>query len=281
MKKEYPVPIKPKEVSIFKNIGKTHPDFLLQIVKETKLWDIKDRSRYYLFEKYFSLPDMVPVLARNGMVLTMSMLFEAPLLKAFFHRYEEEYKLMKEAGINDNKLRDILNLSLKEQEHTLLHALTDDNIPLVKFLLENNFDIEQPNVNKQTPLHIACANGNIKVVKRLIKAKANVDAIDITENTPLHFACYFCHLEIIDILIENKANGEATNKDHEQPLDLAHPKNAEEIELRLKIKKKTSPKEKSDGQLSFLNRVISWFTSSSSIINGKRKDYIPLSDSLV
>jgi len=254
MNKEYPVLIKPKEVLIFKNIGKTNPDILVQIVKEANLWDIKSISRNYLFEKYFSLPDMVAVLDKRGMVSTMGILFEAPLLKAFFGQHEREYRMMKDSGINDNKLRDILNLNLKK--YTLLHALTDKDLPLVNFLLENNFDKEQPNANKQTPLHIACVNGYIKVVERLINCKANVDAIDTTENTPLHYSCYFCHLDIVQLLIDSKANGGALNKDNKQPIDLAHPKDVEKLELILNTKKK---REEEDAPTTFFNRLVSFF----------------------
>jgi len=158
----------------------------------------------------------------------MNVLFEAPLLKAFFGRYVDEYKLMKIAGVKDDKLRDILNMNLKD--YTLLHVLKDKDIDIVDFLLENNFNVENLNENKQTPLHVACGDGNFEIVKRIIEHKANVDANDITNNTPLHFACYFGHFEIVKILIMHKANVDAINKENKRkPIEVAHNKIAEQM----------------------------------------------------
>jgi len=210
-------------------------------VKEAKLWDIEPRSRFYLFQKYFSLPDIVEVLNENEMKSTMNILYEAPLLKAFFSSYEEKvYTNMKKAGVTDNKLTEILNMDIGES--TLLHALSDEEIDIVNFLLDNNFDFEKPNGNQQTPLHIAGVNNCIQIVEKLLALKASVTAQDIMHNTPLHFACYFSRFNVIKKLLENNANTEATNKEEQQPFDMAPPENKEQIQELLKIKLK--PKEK-------------------------------------
>jgi len=166
----------------------------------------------------------------------MNTLYEAPLLKAFFSTYNKQqyiYIKMKKAGVTDKKLTEILNMDLGE--YTLLHSLTDNDIEIVDFLLENNFDFEKPNGNKQTPLHMASVNNCTVIVQRLIERKAKVDALDITDNTPLHFACYFSRENVIKILIEYNANPEAINKDKQQPLDMSPPKIQQ---LLLKIEKK-------------------------------------------
>jgi len=160
---------------------------------------------------------------------------------------------MKNAGVTDNKLTAILNMDIGEYAIKLLHTLSDEEIDIVDFLLENNFDFEKPNENLQTPLHIASASDCIKIVESLLKLKDSlVTAKDITENTPLHFACYFSRFNVIKKLIEYNADPEAKNKENKQPFEMAPPQNKEHIQKLLNSSESEFTKEKNREPIFFL-----------------------------
>lgn len=62
------------------------------------------------------------------------------------------------------------------------------NEDLVKLLIINGADVNQPNLDGQTPLYAPIPRGNPKMVKLLIKNGADVDHMDVQGHSPLHFA---------------------------------------------------------------------------------------------
>ena len=86
---------------------------------------------------------------------------------------------------------------------TALHAaFLNNNVPLLKLLLQHNADPNYPDPNGRTVLHTASLFGNLTMVKLLLKAGAytHLSAIGLT---PLHCACINGHIEIVKELIEH------------------------------------------------------------------------------
>ena len=73
----------------------------------------------------------------------------------------------------------------------------------VKFLLENNADVNITNNDLNTPLHFACRHNTSIVVNILLEYNANVNAQNSNGSTPMHYARLNIHgLSIITILLE-------------------------------------------------------------------------------
>lgn len=64
-----------------------------------------------------------------------------------------------------------------------------------------------------TALHQCCIDNNIEMLKLLLDYGANVDAQDSDKWTPLHAAATCGHLELVKILISRGANLLAVNTD--------------------------------------------------------------------
>ena len=70
--------------------------------------------------------------------------------------------------------------------HTVLHhAIIDNNIKLVAYLIKQGVNINVVNKNKDTPLHLAVITQNIDAVKLLLDAGADMSAINRGEFKPL------------------------------------------------------------------------------------------------
>ncbi|XP_054732175.1 protein phosphatase 1 regulatory subunit 12A isoform X1 [Anastrepha obliqua] len=91
-------------------------------------------------------------------------------------------------------------------------------------------DLEEPDNQGATPLHIAAANGYVRVVEFLLEMHVNVDAVDKDMWSPVHAAACWGHLEVLEMLAQCGADLNAKNKDDETPSDIC-----EDPEIRERI----------------------------------------------
>jgi hypothetical protein len=128
--------------------------------KEAKDWQISDIHRNFYFDTFFSLPVLLDFSGRLSQLDIKSywdIVSCAPLFTCLFKlRDEEMYRLLKSSGIIDNSLKTLFNMpDLKNYVRSLIH-LTDKNEPFIDVLLENGIDINSPDVQGNTPLHLSC-----------------------------------------------------------------------------------------------------------------------------
>ena len=145
---------------------------------------------------------------------------------------------------------------------SLLKAVSDDNIDLIRFLLSINTDPDGANDKKQTGLMLACFKTSYEAVALLLKANANpnlqrfdgLTALNIASQlnlpsitkalleanadpniqsddgiTPLMIASEVGNVEIVDILLRAKANPDIKDKETLTPLFIASQKKHTEI----------------------------------------------------
>ncbi len=113
-------------------------------------------------------------------------------------------------------------------DNTIMHFLNPvPDFPLmnevIRFLLENNADINAKNRYGKTPLHHAIDNAYPRkdIIAALIENGADVDAVDYDGNTPMHTATQNGCTETIDIsklLLAKGADINALNHKRETPL---------------------------------------------------------------
>jgi len=117
----------------------------------------------------------------------------------------------------------------------LNQSIRDRKKKLVSALIAHKVDLNYPNMEGQTPLHIC---NNEAIVQILIDGNALINSTDHRGNTPLHHHLLenHYHTQVINRLITAKANVNQLNHDGLVPLHCARMKNTAIITLLLSSK---------------------------------------------
>ncbi len=125
----------------------------------------------------------------------------------------EKISLLVRAGAN-------INLPNVEGESILHQAFRD--ITLTNYLLEHGADVHAKNRFDWTPLHYAALFEDcIESMKQLIAYKSDINAPDDEGYTPLHLAIKHNNIEAIKLLKRKGADLKIKNTDGQTPYDLA------------------------------------------------------------
>jgi ankyrin repeat protein len=106
----------------------------------------------------------------------------------------------------------------KEFCDPLLTAINHRDISMVKALVKQGADLNQPNEEEYTPLLIALENRDIPMVKALIGLGAKPNQLDAEGETPLLTATDTQDISLVKVLIELGANPNQSNEKGETPL---------------------------------------------------------------
>lgn len=90
-------------------------------------------------------------------------------------------------------------------------------------MIENLFnDVNLPNQDGDTALHIACLNGDTEVVATLLANGANVHLRGLNNDMPIHIATENGHVEVLELLLaHNNIDREAINENGHTALNIA------------------------------------------------------------
>jgi ankyrin repeat protein len=103
--------------------------------------------------------------------------------------------------IHDSKIK-----SLSEKRPLLHFIVQVNNIAFMCILIKNGVNIHSKNNMQQNVLHICAGCENANLLKYFLDKKVNIDELDIDGETPLAFALSHNHFEIVEILIKNGAD---------------------------------------------------------------------------
>jgi len=92
---------------------------------------------------------------------------------------------------------------------------------IVKDLLLRNPDLEIPDYDGSTPLHLACSGPYRAIVELLLQAEANPNARTDDNITPLHIVAGFSEQKILALLLEKGANPNKKDDEGDTPLHVA------------------------------------------------------------
>ena len=106
----------------------------------------------------------------------------------------------------------------KDGETPLFYACKNGNETLVKYLVERGADINKENKYGYTPLFYACKNGIETLVKYLVEHEADINKENKYGNTPLFYACKSGNQALVKYLVEQGANINKENKYGYTPL---------------------------------------------------------------
>ena len=104
------------------------------------------------------------------------------------HACEKGVLAVVEAFKSQLEVEDIREIQTYNTENTLLHIACmngDSSLDIVKYLIEQNANVNATNKNGETPLHISASNGFTKLTEELLRRKVDVDVQDSWGRTPL------------------------------------------------------------------------------------------------
>ena len=101
-----------------------------------------------------------------------------------------------------------------EQNNTLLHIASKlGHVKICEVLLDygDNTDINALNSDLATPLHLSCHDGHLTVSQLLVRSGADINQKDINGNTPLHLAAYSKNYQLVHWLLTRNPDTLLTN----------------------------------------------------------------------
>lgn len=108
------------------------------------------------------------------------------------------------------------------EELHLFQASRNNEVELVRLLLEIGADINQANSVGETPLYVASEAGHEHIVRILLENGADVNKAGYDEQTPLMMAVEMGHEEVVEILLEYGANLDAKTNEGYTVFDMVY-----------------------------------------------------------
>jgi ankyrin repeat protein len=130
---------------------------------------------------------------KNADTLSYQLTKRLPLLKGIFNFFGLKTELEKETdkSVIQQKLQDNqINLNIADHRGftPLIVAAQENNVELIKSILQVDSNVNRVDAYGKTALHWAATNGNPEIVELLIKHGADVNTKDLSNQKALYYA---------------------------------------------------------------------------------------------
>lgn len=113
-------------------------------------------------------------------------------------------------------------LNARVDKETPLHfACATRSLDVVRLLVDAGANLDARGTHSATPLHVACQSGSIDIVRLLVDAGANLDAREDHSVTPLHAACQSGSIDVVRLLVDKGADVSAADCAGDEPITIA------------------------------------------------------------
>ena len=123
--------------------------------------------------------------------------------------------------INQFKFMNLINYTefnwLLLGHNNIIKIMKSDDMSLIKYLIDNTFNLEKEINNKMQPIHYACRFGSIEIVKLLVEKNVDLEAETINKTRPIHYACRFGSIEMVKLLVEKNVDLDAKIDNNNTP----------------------------------------------------------------
>eukprot|EP00056_Hartaetosiga_gracilis_P021246 m.23349 g.23349 ORF g.23349 m.23349 type:complete len:359 (+) comp8967_c0_seq1:49-1125(+) len=144
------------------------------------------------------------------------------------HNDKKGYKIKKsDIKVKKHKKKRLIHF---EPVEVIMDLIVEEDDDALEEYLDNHVDnIEDKDSDGMTPLHRACVENNIRIVKILLNSGANVNSRDKDWWTPLHAASSAGASRICMMLLRDGADVSLVNADDDLAIDLADDERTEAV----------------------------------------------------
>lgn len=103
----------------------------------------------------------------------------------------------------------------------LMNAATNNHLPVVKYLLERNADVDRQCELEQTALIKAAGFGHLAITQHLLEHSADVHMVDHRAMSAFHYACEHGHTAVVAHLLQAGCAQETLERDGRSGRELA------------------------------------------------------------
>lgn len=157
--------------------------------------------------------NVVKMLIEKGANVNIEPPGTPPLYYAVWHGNINMSKLLIDNGAN-------VNFFINSQQTYLQIAIIDNNLEMVRFLLNNGADATLSKDKNSNPIFLA-AQANVSILRLILKQNVDINLQNRTGDTPLYIATGFMMHKNVAELIKHNANPLIKNKLYKTPLDAA------------------------------------------------------------
>ncbi len=124
----------------------------------------------------------------------------------------------------------------KTIDDPLILAVYKGDVPSVKKLMKENYNLETRNYDGDTALILSMKRWHIRLMKLLLrKGNVNVDATDSHGRTALMLAVNICNSQAVKLLLKEKASITRMDSARNTAISIAVKKGYKKIERMLKV----------------------------------------------
>jgi ankyrin repeat protein len=138
-----------------------------------------------------------------------------PMYYAFLKKDQPMVQLLKKYGAKIEAFNE-------EGFSMLSSAVLSGEESVVRFMLKNKVDANQPNFDGKVPLYFAVVRDtyheDVSLTQALLKRGADPNAMNLTGTSPLHLATYSGNAELVKVLLNHGANPNLANDKLETPI---------------------------------------------------------------
>ena len=171
--------------------------------------------------------------------------FEESIFRSVINGNIEESRKLIESVTDKSIIRIEILQTLKsgKEENQISHfSAQSNNISVLHFLLDIEFDLETQNMHGMTPLMLAVYKGHKQIVGMLSSVARKINLQNRQGSTALHFAIVKGDLNIIETLLSHPSiDSEIMDNEGCKAIDLAQPQNFIQIQkLKLSLQTKNA-----------------------------------------
>lgn len=123
-----------------------------------------------------------------------------------------------------------INMLDSEGDSALLRAMENYNTLCFNYFVERGADLDLPNRNGSTPLHLASLLNEIVYCEKLLSSGANIDVQNNLGMTALHFSVIRnINLDVLRFLIDRGADSSIKDNDGETFFDIVNKRHADKL----------------------------------------------------